>query len=68
MLELRRRVDLRVWPKPDFCPKRGENLLGLWGGEERGFSGRCRMRYMGEVDMVREEQVSYCLQSVSLMF
>jgi len=29
MLELGGRVDLRVRPKPDFWPKRGENLLGL---------------------------------------
>jgi len=59
MLELGGRVDPRERPKPDFWPKRGENLLGLLGGEERRFSERCRMRLMGEVDMVREEQVSY---------
>jgi len=59
MLVLGGRVDPKARPKPDFWPKRGENLLGLWGGEERGFSGRCRMRLMGEIDMVGEEQVSY---------
>jgi len=59
MLELGGRADLRVRPKPDFWPNRGENLLGLPGGEERRFSGRCRMCLVGEIDMVREEQVSY---------
>jgi len=52
------RVDTRVRPKPDFWPWRGESLLGLLGVEERRLSGLSRMRLMGEVDIVREEQVS----------
>ena len=46
-------------PKPNFWPRRGENLLGLLGGEERMLSDLPRMHLMGEVDMITEEQVTY---------
>jgi len=59
ILELGGGVPCRARPKGDFGPRRGKNLLGLPGGEERRFPGCSRMHLTGEVDMVREEQVSY---------